>query len=957
MLGVTPQTIYRWELPPTASEARRPRGADRARLDAWLSTGVPPVRTDAPEPRVASFHDVAPAPTLTDADAGMSRVLPALERLLDSDHRQSYDDLVRLLATGRDLSANARAVACVAVAFAEVVHRSDVRSALLAISPALSDAESSRLSVEVAAKVYAVAALVHAWCDGMLFDLGRVHAFGARVEALSETDHHAACIACLASLIAAVQVGDSELLERGFARLEETRWLGLPPLLSLIAEEFRGLKPMFAGNAAVSTDTYEHVVAEAERLGHPLVLARALGRLALCQLDNLVDPEVVLALARRAKSISHMPRFGPGVQHVFAIRAEIEALVRLGRVNEALTVLTELEEWVVETGMPALSAITVQTRLLVLCGRTDALVSLAAQLRQCDLPSLRHICGAYASYVEAQAALATSEDPALTISLFERAEADASRWPYLLREVLLHRATAHAVAGDHVGGRGALRRAQRYVDGFPSAWCSAQLRRLEGGLLTAKGQWSEGRQLLESAEATFLLAHDACDAALTRYICAMLANIYETPRPAAVDEARRALEGLGITPPPGMLVGVERFRESRRANQERGHGRVPHGLERLIVPLQRISIRGAAPTLVLRELVSIVAGLFPMRGIRLEEIDSQGVARPVFGGSAAPTNDHEWLEFSDGAGRLLRIGITGALDDESRAMLSILTTTSSLALEAATLRSFGERSDPKASDDRSPELPGFVAASPSMRKLRAELFRLAGSQATVIITGESGVGKDVVARAIHDLSERSGKSYVAFNCATVPRDLFEGQLFGYKRGAFTGAASDQPGVIRAASGGTLFLDEIGELPLEVQPKLLRFLENGEVFPLGERRPVRVDVRILAATHRDLGLLVREGKFREDLYYRLQVVPIVVPPLRDRREDVPVLARHFVRDLSRRGEPPVLAPDAVSALVSYHWPGNVRELRNVIERALAFSPRLEVLRAEHLRILDERGAPV
>ena len=138
---------------------------------------------------------------------------------------------------------------------------------------------------------------------------------------------------------------------------------------------------------------------------------------------------------------------------------------------------------------------------------------------------------------------------------------------------------------------------------------------------------------------------------------------------------------------------------------------------------------------------------------------------------------------------------------------------------------------------------------------------------TVIVTGESGVGKEIVARAIHDLSERGRNAYVAFNCATVPRELFEGQLFGYRRGSFTGATSDHPGVIRAANGGTLFLDEIAELSLDIQPKLLRFLENSEVFPLGERAPVRVDVRVLPATHRDLASLVREGRFREDLYYR------------------------------------------------------------------------------------------
>jgi transcriptional regulator with PAS, ATPase and Fis domain len=164
-------------------------------------------------------------------------------------------------------------------------------------------------------------------------------------------------------------------------------------------------------------------------------------------------------------------------------------------------------------------------------------------------------------------------------------------------------------------------------------------------------------------------------------------------------------------------------------------------------------------------------------------------------------------------------------------------------------------------------------------------------------------------------------------------------------------------VIRSADGGTLLLDEVGELPLEVQPKLLRLLENREVFPLGERRPVQVDVRTIAATHRDLEELVRAGKFRQDLFYRLQVVPLRIPPLRDRPEDVAALARHFTRAFTPEGqEPPALAPDAVSRLLAHRWPGNVRELRNVIERALAYSPLPRLLTAEHLRLtsLDERS---
>ena len=284
-------------------------------------------------------------------------------------------------------------------------------------------------------------------------------------------------------------------------------------------------------------------------------------------------------------------------------------------------------------------------------------------------------------------------------------------------------------------------------------------------------------------------------------------------------------------------------------------------------------------------------------------------------------------------------------------MLSIVASAAGLALEVAALRGLGPPVETATSGDVSgPELPGFIAASPAMRRLKGDLVRLARSRSTIIVTGESGAGKEVVARALHDLSVRAARPYVAFNCAAIPRELFEGQLFGYRKGAFTGASSDHPGVIRAAQGGTLFLDEIGELPLEVQPKLLRFLENGEVFPLGESKPVVVDVRVIAATLRDLEQLVRDGRFREDLFYRLQVVPLRVPPLRERPEDVVALARFFLERLTADGEdPPVLSPSALVTLTTHAWPGNVRELRNVIERSLAFEPRPRVLDAGDLRV--------
>jgi DNA-binding NtrC family response regulator len=285
-------------------------------------------------------------------------------------------------------------------------------------------------------------------------------------------------------------------------------------------------------------------------------------------------------------------------------------------------------------------------------------------------------------------------------------------------------------------------------------------------------------------------------------------------------------------------------------------------------------------------------------------------------------------------------------------VLTTLASVASLALEVATLRGLFDPRTLKLSEDV-PELPGFIASAPSMRALKRDVARLALSRSTVIITGDSGSGKEVVARAIHQLSARASQPFVAFNCAAIPRDLFEGQLFGYKRGAYTGATADHAGMIRSARGGTLFLDEVGELPLDVQPKLLRFLENGEIFPLGERRAVQVDVRVVAATHRDLDALVRNGQFREDLFYRLQVVPLRVPSLSERREDIIPLARHFLRLQSvGKEEPPILAPDAIARLLAHDWPGNVRELRNVIERSLVFATMPSVLSGEQLRIHPE-----
>jgi DNA-binding NtrC family response regulator len=237
-----------------------------------------------------------------------------------------------------------------------------------------------------------------------------------------------------------------------------------------------------------------------------------------------------------------------------------------------------------------------------------------------------------------------------------------------------------------------------------------------------------------------------------------------------------------------------------------------------------------------------------------------------------------------------------------------------------------------------PLIPGFVCSSAAMQRVTEQIQRLQGNDLTVLITGESGTGKDLVARAIHAGSPRRGAMFLPYNCTSATRELADSQLFGHRRGSFTGAVADQPGVLRTAVGGTLFLDEVGDLPIDVQPKLLRFLEQGEVLPVGETRPTRVDVRVVAATNADLEQRVADGKFREDLFYRLSVIRIHVPPLRDRREEIPHLSTFFLREASERlGKPNLrLSADTLDLFDAFGWPGNVRQLRNEVQRAVAMA---------------------
>ena len=246
-------------------------------------------------------------------------------------------------------------------------------------------------------------------------------------------------------------------------------------------------------------------------------------------------------------------------------------------------------------------------------------------------------------------------------------------------------------------------------------------------------------------------------------------------------------------------------------------------------------------------------------------------------------------------------------------------------------------------------LQPLIIASPMMIELVDLIETVGGSHVPVLITGETGTGKEMMARAVHELSERYNREYVAFNCAAVSREMIESQLFGHQRGSFTGALNDFKGIIRAVDGGTLLLDEIGELDLSLQPKLLRFLQEGEVHPLGSARPVRADVRIIAATNRDLEDEVKAGRFRADLFERLHVIRLHIPPLRERREEIPLLVSHFLERFKQEtGKMELCLSDQVNRLlIDYDWPRNVRELANEVYRLVILAKNGEIVGAERL----------
>ncbi len=909
-LGVSANSIYRWELPEGTAHARRPRGAELARLEALATSG-------SSSPAAATFVHVGAN------DPGALPVTAALQRMLDGEWREAEGVFLRALSD-RGLSPGAHALASTGLACIDLLFRADGRRALAALAPALAPGAPPLALAEAAA------AMAYSYPDGELFDLGRVHAHSARADALARGESPVAvALALAAEANAAMLAGDDDLLVRALARVEEVSLVTMSEIPAMFVEQLRSLAAARVGQARLATDRLDRLLANPRLALAPPLHARVSGMRALRSLDELGDPVAALALARQARAICDREHLAVGVHTGIGLRAEAESLLRLGEIDAAAEVFAESDRIFAAHGFPTTIVLPAQTRFLLFMGRADEADALAARLAAVELPSLRAVCQTYSAWFAATALLIRGDDRAAITNAYAHAERLADRFAPLRRDILIAAANAALANADPLEARAVLARARRANDVAPTAWATAHVRRIEATLLVASGRIGEGRTMFEAVAATFEASGDRLDAALARFGSATMLTILGDPEaPALLAAVNEDLRAMHVPPPAWISRACARVSDALAVAQLAGSGApAAAAASALEVALQRLAVTGATTTMVRRELAAIARDLSGGPIVLEEE-----------GGAPLTATIAAWFDVGGGSTRL-RLGVTRNPSDAERAALRVVALVGGLALEAAALRG-GEAA--ALVSDEAPDVPGLVAASPAMRRVLGDVGRLAGSRATVVVSGESGVGKELIARALHQLSPRAGKPYVAFNCAAVPHELFEGQLFGYRRGAFTGATSDHPGVIRAADGGTLFLDEIGELPLDIQPKLLRFLDNAEVFPLGAARPLTVDVRVIAATNRDLAAEVRRGQFREDLYYRLLVVPLVVPPLRSRREDIVPLARHFARALVEDGRPPAFAPDALAALAAYGWPGNVRELRNVISRALAYSPRPDVI---------------
>jgi hydrogenase-4 transcriptional activator len=503
---------------------------------------------------------------------------------------------------------------------------------------------------------------------------------------------------------------------------------------------------------------------------------------------------------------------------------------------------------------------------------------------------------------------------------------------------------------------------------------AGEAQRLEGMLAAARGDATLAAHHFGRSVSIFEMLGDRYRGALAHY---GLGRAYATSQP---DRAEEHLERAALVfRELGAILDIERAEEALRDLGREAHAEQrgePSALSQLLT--LRLTEAVASRELLLRELAAVIHQETRAQRVLIIEPAEAGQTKAVVSHGCTAEEVALYMEELTRAG-----GDTGGEDFSARHDAVVISLRASNAQPATLIispRSAAELPEnvslqpllrvvelgmdvcslrERERTGRDPQeqttlvdqslLPGFIHSSPAMTRLVEEVHKIRSSDVTVLVTGESGTGKELVSRAIHALSSRRNKVFVPFNCTAVPKELTEGYLFGYRRGAFTGAVVDSPGVIRTAAGGTLFLDEIGDLPIEVQPKLLRFLQEGEIQPLGEQRPTKVDVRIIAATNTDLEEMVAQGRFREDLYYRLNVIRLRVPPLRERRSEIPTVVNYYINHYSAKfGRRDIqITPQAVDLLMVSDWPGNVRQLCNEIQRIVARAEDGTTITPDHL----------
>ena len=485
---------------------------------------------------------------------------------------------------------------------------------------------------------------------------------------------------------------------------------------------------------------------------------------------------------------------------------------------------------------------------------------------------------------------------------------------------------------------------------------SGMVQRLNGQLESARGRHAEAKQHIAQSISVFTTTGNPYYLAKSYFEMGLLLKKARDLKGATSNliQSLTIFEQLGAAPELELT-------DKALASLAQGEGEAQ--LIRVnpvndVLLMQRLIEASASRELLVQELAAVIFENFSVECVVICRVHESGQLEPLaIKGVARNEADRlcEMLEPTSGENVTRKAGgflfkicentrtpiavYVGVGESFDTSRLQPLLKQAELGLETCSLRAAARGSTARDTEQRVQTImPGFIVGSPPMFDVIDKIYKIRTSDVTVLITGESGTGKELVARHIHGQSAQARAIFLPFNCTATPKEIIDSQLFGHRRGSFTGATTNYPGIVKAAEGGTLFLDEIGDLSLEVQPKLMRFLQEGEIQPIGETKPLRVDVRVIAATNADLERAVEDGRFREDLFHRLNIIRIHVPPLRDRREEVPVLAAHFLDHFSTRSgkQGIVFMQEAIDALLAYDWPGNVRQLRNEIERVVAYA---------------------